>query len=105
MCTSWTLDRSLLCEDSVTAVTALPPNLVVADDHLTLSYALEQLDVATLVLSLNLCNLTECLSDLWEALAVSDSSKLSIEYVPLLVLALSSCEKVLGSCANLTSWV
>ena len=92
----------LLSLYDITAVAALPPDLAITTEEVAIGNAAQQLQVATLVLSLDGRNCTECSSYCGEALLLSYLSKIGIEYVPLLVLALSSSEQVLLSSTDLT---
>ena len=60
--TRWTLQRSLLTLDDVTAVTALPPNLAITYEEIAIGDAAQELQITTLVLSLYQCYATEYLS-------------------------------------------
>ena len=57
------------------------------------------------MLGLYLGDLTEGIRDLGEALLLGDVTELGIEYIPLLVLTLGSCQKVLGRGADDTGGI
>ena len=97
--------RSILGLDDETAVAALPPNLTVAVEEVAIRQAAQQLQVAALMLGLDLGNVAECGSYGGEALLVGYGSKSGVEHIPLLVLALSSGQQVLLRRADLTGGV
>ena len=47
----------------VSAVAALPPDLAVTMEEVSVSQSAQKLEITTLVLCLNLCNILECRSD------------------------------------------
>ena len=74
-------------------------------EEVAIRQSAEQLQIATLMLGLDLGNVAECGSHCGETLLVGHGSKSGVEYIPLLVLALGSSQQVLLRRANLTGGV
>ena len=79
----------------VTAVAALPPDFVVADEEITVGQAAQQFEVTILVLVLGDDHHAERGGDFGEALLVGDSGEFGVHLRPFLVLAHRSGFEVL----------
>lgn len=90
----WAYLRSLLAYYDVATVAALPDGIALAREYDAIFDILEQLEVALLVMTLNLCYATHLGSNLWEAFFLSLLSHAVVHVCPLVVLALGSSTKI-----------
>ena len=88
---------SLLADDDMSAVGALPDYVVVFREHAFLINIVEQLTIALLMLLLNLGYSLELLGNLVEALLTGLLSHTGIHVCPLEVLTIGSSLEVLRS--------
>ena len=94
--------RSLLADNDVTTVAALPDAVSLTREHHTVLDILQEFAVTLLVVLLNLAHTAEFDSQLWEALFDSVLSHLLVHIGPLVVLASCCVSEVLCCCRDVT---
>ena len=82
--TCWTSLWSCLSLYDVTAVAALPPDLTVSLEEVTVSKSAEEFEVTALVLSLDFSDVLECCCDCRESLSCCNFCELLVKNIPLL---------------------
>ena len=92
--------RGLLAYDDVTAVAALPHLDLALGEDLRHLHIVQQGTVALLVVLFNGGDQAETLGQLMETFLIGSFGKAVVHIRPLVVLALSSGEKVFGGVAN-----
>jgi len=93
---------SLLADNDVTTVAALPDAVAIAREYHAVLDILQELAVTLLVVLLNLTNAAELNSQLWEALFDSVLCHLLVHISPLVVFTSSCVSEVLSSCRDIT---